>query len=208
MFETVGAATFTDLITASSPNIAALSAGFVRYKFAVDGLTTALGTAAPFFFGETYMVLDVQQNGGTVSEVMNAHVLRGTNGLIRNQAPPAGWTAGIGSLSGGSTFFSLFLPITWGVQWNLKVGLLAWAYGTSDANSTAKITGVELYDANQVAVTNVTLNAASGVNYFNLGAAQPTTVPEPSTLLLGAIGLIALGGMTRSKRSNPAERSW
>ena len=57
---------------------------------------------------------------------------------------------------GGSSFFSLFLPITWGVQWNLKVGLLAWAYGTSDANflSTAKITGVELYDANQVAVTN------------------------------------------------------
>ena len=104
MFETVGAATFTDLISASSPNIAALSAGFVRYKFAVDGLTTALGAAAPYFFGETYMVLDVQQNGGAVSEVMNAHVLRGTNGLIRNQAPPAGWTAGIGSLSGGVRF--------------------------------------------------------------------------------------------------------
>ena len=39
-----------------------------------------------------------------------------------------------------------------------RTRLLAWAYGTSDANflSTAKITGVELYDANRVAVTNVT----------------------------------------------------
>jgi len=203
MFEAVGAATFSDFITASSPLVASNAAGFVRYKFAVDGIMSALGAPAPFFFGDTYMVLDLQQDGGAVSEVMNAHTTRGSTGLIRNQAPPAGWTAGVGSLTGGSTFFSLLIPMTWSAPWNVKVGLLAWAYGTADANflSTAKISGVELYDANRIAITNFSLTAASGVDYLNVGATPPVVTPEPSTLLLGAMGLFAIGVARRARRA-------
>jgi hypothetical protein len=203
LFSGMGAATFTDFITASSPLVASLSSGFVRYQITVDGSMSALGTPAAFFFGETYVSLDLQQNTGPIYEIMNATVRRGSSPTVKNGAPPAGWTAATGSLSGGSTFFSLLLPMTWGTQWQLKVGLLSWAYGTSETQflSTAKITGVTLYDASQTEVTNVTLTSATGTDYLRIG--QPTTpstsVPEPSSLLLMLVGTIALAGMAHRR---------
>lgn len=162
----------------------------------------ALGPQRTFFFGDTYAVLDLQQNGGPTYELMNAHNTRGSSGTISNGAPPSGWTSSTGSLSGSSTFFSVLLPITWGTQWSVKAGLLAWSYGTADADflNTARVSGIDLFDANQVAVTNFTLTSASGTDYLNVGA--PTTVPEPSTLMLSlvSLGALALGRVIRRRR--------
>jgi hypothetical protein len=195
LFESVGAARFTDTLTASSPLVAVKSAGFVRYKFSLDGKSTSLGPPGAYLFGDTYVVLDVQQQNGPVYEIINAHVGRGGLGVMSGNPPPAGWTTSQGSLSGAGTFYSLDLPMNWGQAWDVKVGLLAWAYGTADADflSTARLTGVELFDANHVAVTQFSLVSASGHDYLN-------PVPEPETGVLMLAGLSALAAGIRRRR--------
>ena len=83
----------------------------------------------------------------------------------------------------------------------MKVGLLAWAYGEADTDflSTATLTGLELFDANHVQVTQFSLTSASGTNY-------PNPVPEPATLalLLSGLGVLALG--VRRKSQSPMAR--
>jgi len=194
LFESTGAATFSDTLTASSASMANGSAGTVRYTFSVDGSLTSLGTPGAFLFGETYAALDVQHLGGPVYELMNAHVRRGGLGTISNNPPPAGWVTSTGSLSGGSTF-AIDMPMVWGQPWDLKVGLLAWAYGTADSSflSTAELTGLELFDAGHNPVTTFSITAASGTHYA-------AAVPEPSTVVLMLAGLAGL--MWRKARSN------
>lgn len=178
--QSVGAATFEDALTATSPLAADLSAGFARCQFTVDGRLESLGVPEPFFFGETCMVLDLQHQGGPVFEVLNATVRRGGIGTVSHGPPPAAWTTSTGSPADGSTFMSLECPINWGQAWDLKIGLLAWAYGTADSNflNTARLTGVSLFDASRQPVTNFSLSAASGTDYL----AAP--VPEPQTWAL------------------------
>jgi hypothetical protein len=193
-YQSVGAARFSDTLNATSALVAAGTAGTVRYTFNVTGLLTALGPAGAYKFGETYAVLDVQQNGGPIYEVLNAHVWRGGTGTISNSAPPAGWTTitDAGSLGGSSTFYSFDLPMTWGQSWDVKVGLLAWAYGTSDTDFTsgAKLTGVTLFDAKHNVVNNFSLTATSGTDYIN-------PVPEPASVVLMLSGLGALAWRAR-----------
>jgi hypothetical protein len=197
LFESIGAARFSDSLTATSPQVASGTVGAVRYHFSVDGLSTSLGAPGPYLFGDTYVVLDVQQNTGPVYEVLNAHVGRGTTGTISGGTPPAGWSSSMGSLGGSSTFFSLDLPITWGTAWDMKVGLMAWAYGTADANfmSTAKLTGMTLFDASHSAVNTFSLTSASGTDYVN-------SVPEPASVLLMLAGLAAVVCRSRSRSSS------
>jgi len=198
LFESVGAAKFSDTLTASSSLVTTSSAGFARYQFSVDGSLTSLGAPAAYFFGENYAVLDIQQQNGPVYEILNAHERRGGLGTISNSSPPLGWTTSMGSLIGGSTFYSLDLPMNWGKAWDLKVGLLTWAYGTADTNflTTAKITGLELFDANHVQVTQFSLSSASGTNYIN-------AVPIPQSMALMMSGLGLLGFSARRKNSSP-----
>jgi len=189
MFQSIAVAKFSDTLTATGPLVAAASAGFVSYQFSIDGSLTALGAPEAFYFGETYMALDLQHQGGPTYQVVNATVRRGGIGTVSNRPPPAGWTTSEGSLIGGSTVFALDFPMVWGQAWDVGVGLVAWAYGTADSNflSTAKLTGLTLHDANHNLVSEFSLNAASGTNYVS-------AVPEPQTWALWLLGLALLGG--------------
>jgi hypothetical protein len=186
LFNSAGAAKFTDTLTASSPSAPTNSAGTVRFEFSVTGNLASLGAPAAYFFGDTYAVLDLKLNGGPTYEILNAHATRGSPGTISNAAPPAGWAAGTGSLGGSSTFYSFELPMVWGKPMDLQVGLLAWAYGTADSSLSATITGVDFFDAGHNAVTVFSLASASGTDYIS-------AVPETGSvaLLLAGLGTLA-----------------
>lgn len=188
LFESVGAASFTDTLTASSPLVARLSAGFVSYRFHLDGRMATPGPQAPFSFAQTYTLLDVQHQGGPVFEIFNAHTDRNGPPTIRNRPPPAGWVASTGSLAGGSDFTLEDMPMVWGQPWDLKVGLLAWAFGTGDNQfqSTARLVGITLFDVRHEQVRAFDLAATSGTQYL-------AAVPEPTTaiLLLAGLGVFA-----------------
>lgn len=187
LFDSTAAAIFADTLTVLSPLVVVTSPGTVRYRFEVEGSLSAPGAVAPATPGDTRVVLNLQHDGGRVSEVMNASVRRGETGLVSNRPPPAGWVTSTGSLSGGSTFFSLDEAIVWGQPWDLRLGLLAWSYGTADTlfHNTARLTGVQVFDSAGVEITDFSLLAASGTDYLH-------PVPEPAAAWLMAAGLCAL----------------
>lgn len=162
------------------------------------------GVSAAFFFGETYLSLAVQQDAGPIFEVMNAAVRRGALPRISNGAPPAGWTSSVGSLTGGSNFFSVLLPMSWGTEWQLQAGMLAFAYGSAETNfiGTARVSGATLYDANRREVTDFTLTSQSGTDYRNIGATPPpiSPVPEPTSVTMLLAGVFVLAGLAKRTR--------
>ena len=202
LHQMTGAARFADTLTATSALVSAGSAGTVRYRFEVDGSLSATGAPAPFFFGETYVVLDVKHGAGATEQMLNATVRRGGVGTISGNPPPAGWLTGVGSLSGGSTFYSREYSITWGQAWDLEVGLLAWAYGSADSSflGTAKLTGFELFDAQHAPVATFGIAALSGTDYTN-------AVPEPQTWAMLLAGLVWVGGVVRRRHPEGNARS-
>ena len=78
-----------------------------------------------------------------------------------------------------------------------KAGLIVSAYGWADNDfySTAKLVGLDLFDAQGHAIDGFSLSSASGVNY--LAAA----VPEPATTALLVMGLLGLAGFSHARRA-------
>jgi hypothetical protein len=190
----VAAAKFNDTLTATSATVAQGSAGFVRYAFELHGSASALGTPAAYYTGGTLVELLYAQ-GGDSAYGWSLALQRGSVGLIQNTTPPAGWTTGTSFLSGGSTFYSVDLPITWGQGWDLTVGLVATAHGEviSDFLGTARLAGVQLFDSRHQQVTDFQLRSASGTDYL-------APVPEAGSAWLMLAGLGGLGGVARRRR--------
>ena len=202
LFQAVGAASFTDTLTASSPLVTALSAGFVSYAFSIDGRMATPGPQVAFEFSETYTEFVVQHQGGPSIQIFNANTNRRGVPTILNGPPPAGWTASVGSLAGGSIFELKDMPMVWGQPWELSAGLLAWAYGSGDNSflSTAQLVGITLYNDRHEEVTSFDLSSASGTRYAGV-------VPEPSRVALLLAGLGLMAALMHRRRSTFATRT-
>ena len=197
----VGAATFSDTLTASVSNSYTdlSSSGFVRYRFAIDGSMTTPPPQYPFFGGEALTAFDVQQNGGPIYSLLYAET--STNSVGSFYAAPggsAGWTIGPGSVVGDSVVELQMFPIDLLSSWSFTAGLIVNAYGNADDNfySTARLVGIDLFDANGNAITDYSLFSGSGTNYF----APAVSAPEPGTLALMVVGAIAVSDGGRATR--------
>jgi PEP-CTERM motif len=193
----MAAAQFGDQLTATSPLIANLSAGFVQYRIHLEGRAEALGAQAPFFSGEARAQLFLQHQGGPVFMQPYVGARRGSLGGWSSGDPlPPTWAAGPGFIDGGSDFLSITLPMVWGQPWDFELGLLVWAEGESaaDFSNTATLTAVQLFDATGQPVSDFRLVTGSGAVYAN-------AVPEPSVALLFLVGLAALGTRCRQRRA-------
>jgi hypothetical protein len=182
LFDSQGASLFTDTLTATSPVLANGSTAFVQYLFAVSGNLSALGAPGPSLFGSARGQVSLTMNNGPALDVVTAAVNRGGLGTV-NSALPAGWSTSTGALSGSSTVNSVLQPVTVGTPWQLRVGLVGWAYGTADTSFfNASLIGIQLFDSQQQPVQQFSLTSESGIQY----------VPEPSTALLLSAGIVGL----------------
>ena len=195
----VGAATFSDTLSATVPKAYTdvSTSGFVRYRFSLDGSMSAPGPQRPYFGGTAQTAFNIQQDDGPILGLLNMTASTATLGDVRGAGAGAGWTFGSGTVSGGNTFESGLFAIDLLKSWNFKAGLIVSAYGWADNDfySTAKLVGLDLFDAQGHAIDGFSLSSASGVNY--LAAA----VPEPATTALLVMGLLGLAGFSHARRA-------
>jgi len=106
----------------------------------------------------------------------------------------------------GSTSFSFDVPIVFGVAQD--IGLSLWAATLPGSNvglaspsgadisflSSARLTGIQVFDSGGQAVPDFTITSGSGTMY---GPGGVIAVPEPSALLMLCAGLLWLGGLRR-----------
>jgi hypothetical protein len=189
--DSMGASFFTDTLTFTSPNVVNGGSGFVRYLFTVHGtLTTGSGP------NEEESVLSLAYNGGAGEQLFRG--LSFSNGgaatsTINNDGtPPPGFVFTSTGLSGSAAFESGFYPLIFGAPASLEVGLLAEVLGTGDAafSSTARLTGILVFDSNGNPIDNFAISSESGTIYGAGGV--NSAVPEPNSLALTLFGGVAL----------------
>jgi hypothetical protein len=202
----VGAATFSDTLTASVPKAYTdlSSSGFVRYVFSIDGSMSTPPPHLAFFGGEALTEFAVQQAGGPVYALLEAETsTESTGSFFATPGGSAGWSVGPGLVTGGSVVESPLFSIDLLSSWNFTAGLIVNAYGNADDDfmSTAKLVGIDLFDSNGVAITDFSISAGSGIDYL----APAATVPEPGSLASMLVGFLGLIGW-RARRGNAATR--
>ena len=201
----VGAATFSDTLTASVSNsyTDVSSSGFVRYRFAIDGIMSTPGPHYAYYGGEAHTAFDIQQNGGPIYGLLLADTTTESIGSLYVAGSSAGWTIAPGSIKGGGVVTSQMFSIDLLSSWSFTAGLIVNAYGNADDDfySTAKLVGVDLFDANGNAITDYSLASSSGTSY---PAPVVAAVPEPETLPLMLAGLV--GGIAWCARRAPRQR--
>lgn len=202
----VGAATFSDTLTASVSNVYTdlSSNGSVRYRFAIDGSMTTPPPHYSFYGGAALTAFDIQQNGGPIYSLLFAETSTDSvGGFSATPGGRAGWTIGPGSVAGGSVVASQMFSINLLSSWSFTAGLIVNAYGNADDNfySTARLVGIDLFDANGNAITDFSLSSSSGTSYF----APAAPVPEPGTLPLLVSGMLCcIGWQVRRGRKELA----
>ena len=198
----VSAATFSDTLTATLPTSYAnvSSRGFVSYQFTIDGNANAPGPPTAFLNGSTQIAFNIQHDDGTIYGLLNGSTRTGTPGDVRGAAAASGWTLGNGSLSGASSFQSSLFSIDLASSWNFKAGLIVdvWGNADNDFYSTARLVGIDLFDAQRRLIDGYSIASASGVNYM------AAAVPEPASTTLLIAGLMVLLGCARARLERPS----
>jgi hypothetical protein len=190
---------FVDRLTASSPSVAAATAGAIRLTFTVDGVVSVAGP--PPLNATADVEVNYSVAGGPSFILMRAQANR--SDLVPfaasgTGAPLTGFTAAPGSFGGAGQVQSFLVPFTWGQPFDLKVGVLAAAIpgpGMSalvDFTRGVTLTGIEL-QANGQTVTDFTITSESGTSY------GPNGVPEPATSAMTLAGVASLAGLARRR---------
>jgi hypothetical protein len=194
------AAFFDDVLTITSPHIASLTNGFVRYIFDFHGSLSTPGTPEPFNPGHAGAMLSIRHQGDAALRLVQAASDKGATAIVAGLDEVSGsWIIGTGSLSGSGTygstnhgtFVDFDLPVQFGVPLRLQAGLQVWALGTGNADfsSTATLTDVLVFDAEHNPVSEFAISSESGTSY--------AATPEPSTVVLTLVGLAALALLRR-----------
>lgn len=190
---------FVDRLTASSPSVAAATAGTIRLTFTVDGEVSVAGP--PPFNSTADVEVNYSVAGGPNYILMRAQANRSDlvpSAVFPSGAPLTGFTAAPGSFGGAGQVQSFFVPFTWGQPFDLKVGVLAASIPGSSATAHVDfsrgvtLTGIELR-ANEQPVSNFTITSESGTAY------GPTGVPEPAIGAMTLAGVVSLAAAARRR---------
>lgn len=191
-----GASLFADSLTYHSPFATDGTAGFVEYTFLIHGtILSPAGTRS-----DDFAQLNIGHNSATLNYLLfQGHTGPTVAGVVNGGPPPAGFTAGIGSLTGQAAFTTFQLPVTLGQAVDLQVGLMATAYfaGSSDFSSTATLSAIALFDSNRNFLNTFSITSASGTQYNANGVLSAS--PEPATFEL--VAGIAVAGLIRKRKS-------
>ncbi|WP_457424397.1 PEP-CTERM sorting domain-containing protein [Roseateles sp. P5_E7] len=185
--------------------------GIYRQTFTIDGSLFNVGRSdSEIEFGYSYGTIPMRmafritsQRGGVVGMYADGSFQPSLPGMTVTGDLGTGFTVA------GSTTFSFDIPIVFGVAQD--VGLSLWAAilpsssagqltasaGDASFFSTAKLTGIQVFDSGGQAVNNFTVISGSGTLY---GPGGVVAVPEPSVALLFCAGLLCLGGLRRRWR--------
>ncbi|RZJ08597.1 MAG: PEP-CTERM sorting domain-containing protein [Rubrivivax sp.] len=184
-------------------------AGIYRASVTVDGSLFGVGrTDSEIEFGywvgtgPTRMAFRITNSRGVVSLYANGGFQSALPGMTTTGALAEGFTVA------GATTFSFDIPIVFGEAQDIgfslwaahlpssNVGLLTPSGGDASFFSSAKLTGIEVFDSSGHAVPGFSVTSSSGTLY---GAGGVTAVPEPATALMwGAGGLLLFARRRRT----------
>lgn len=188
--------------------------GYAQYHFTIDGNLSSLGKTGPATIdalykqgaGPTYGLVRMQ------ADAASGTYIAGISAPYVGNASAYGFTASLApgavSLGGVGTFSTFLEPFEIGTAVDFSFGLFAYVIpgpdSAADATfiSTARLTGIDIYDAFGKKVTDFTITSGSGTLYDANGAHSivPSPVPEPSTAMLTLLGCALLAASQRLRR--------
>lgn len=192
------AALFTDSMTVPDA-VRNGQAGSAVLHFSIDGSLALSGGSAAFF-------ANYQKDSGPIFTLMTASIQAGTPSFF-----PSGSTGAAGyvitptSISGGGVFDTVALDLVFGTPFDLTFGVFAYALprvgsAASSFASTALLTGIDIFDAAGRPIDGFTIVSGSGTIYGPQGL-QVAAIPEPTTTVLLATGLVGMFGAWRRRRA-------
>jgi hypothetical protein len=206
-FTLVGSeALLTDELTVTAPGIPTGTLG------TFDPTVTIMGSAtSPASANFSYVIVNAGYGVAETSSVAQMSAANYAYNVIGPTSNCSPVSPDLGTLTCTLSFpESSWLPITWGVPFELATDLDAYVFatpgsggiaegGTANFYDTAQITSIAL-DANGNPVTDFSITSASGLDYTANGI-----TPEPSSLSLFGLGILFLAFV--AKRGLAAERS-
>jgi hypothetical protein len=178
-----------DLRASSSYSLSTPSSFFSQFQSNVqfnDDLTITSSLQAPGSVG--YLVLTMTVNGSTTASGL------GSAGYIsQDSIGTASPTSDLRNFTGSTILLLSPIAFHYAAPFWVDFALGAGTYpgpsflsGSADYSHTAKLTGMQVLDANMTQVSNPVFASAAGVSYSVNGV-----VPEPASLLLIGSGLVA-----------------